>query len=428
MDILKLIFEEKMLGDEDARSPALSFDLLHHHVDVVAPNKLYFVQIILILSAQMIVGALLAVVMWFGIIQPKCKKEPSAAAVSPLLVGYGVVIPLALFLPMTAVDVLDIRNVGLRLGCISLPMTITLRCLEAMHGFTPTATSLWEYVVSVGFILRSKLDNTTSTSTGTSKATTPITIRKMRQIANTHFAWMVAFTIVFNITMPSNFFPFKTKAEKELITFDVGQIYNTFVQAAMMNITLSLSLSGQSALASILSGVEYDDNVTNFPMFLSTSPSDFWGRRWNNLIHTDLKLGVYKPVRFATGNKLLASVAAFCMSGMLHEYVWKILFLVTSAQAAETAKDGGCCPSCYCDSWVGKQLIFFGWNGALIGLEYLIGDKIAACTSFLPSLLRSHLVVLLSLPVGHLFTQDITRANFFQGLQYAVPLVTVTEM
>lgn len=194
----------------------------------------------------------------------------------------------------------------------------------------------------------------------------------------------------------------------------------------MMNLTLAFSLSGASALASLLAGVQFDDRVTNSPMFHSTSPSDFWGRRWNNLIHVGLKQGVYKPVRWTTGNKTLASIAAFCVSGLYHEYVWKVLFFPTTSQIME---GGGadCCSSCYCDAWFGKQLLFFGWNGVLIALEYLVGDKVYSVVGFLPPLMKSHLVVLLSLPVGHLFTADLTMAGYFEGLQQALPLFQVTR-
>jgi hypothetical protein len=46
---------------------------------------------------------------------------------------------------------------------------------------------------------------------------------------------------------------------------------------------------------------------------------------------------------------------------------------------------------------------------------------------FLPPLMLSHLVVLLSLPVGHLFTADLTMAGYFEGLQQALPLFQVTR-
>ena len=194
----------------------------------------------------------------------------------------------------------------------------------------------------------------------------------------------------------------------------------------MMSFSLALSMTGASALGSLLTGVQMEDQVVQHPLFLSESVSDFWGRRWNNLIHVSLKQGVYKPVRMATGSTILASLAAFVVSGLCHEFVWILLYLPTTAQLQEHGQnEGSCCATCYCDSWLGKQLVFFGWNGVLIALEYLVGSCIRRHTSWLPRLLRSHLVVLLSLPVGHLFTADITKAGYFNDLRHAIPMVSI---
>ena len=200
-----------------------------------------------------------------------------------------------------------------------------------------------------------------------------------------------------------------------------------------MNVMLSFSLSGTALLASLLTGVSFDDNVTNNPMFCSSSPSDFWGRRWNNLIHTDLKRGVYRPIlRSNSGSKALASLATFCMSGILHEYVWALLFVPNHWQREEEKE---CCPSCYCHWWFGKQFVFFGWNGILIVLENVImtvlkskGDYYSSwmcCWSYLPLWLRHHLVVVLSLPVGHLFTADMIGSGGARHLEQGIPLIQI---
>ena len=168
--------------------------------------------------------------------------------------------------------------------------------------------------------------------------------------------------------------------------------------------------------------------LSDSPLTRSSSPSDFWGRRWNNLIHVGLKQGVYKPVRKATDSRTLASIAAFCVSGIYHEYVSKVLFYSTIAQREEADGQGGCCSTCYCDAWFGKQLLFFAWNAILIAMEYAVGDRLQPIARRLPAFLRSHLLVMLSLPMGHLLMSDMTMSGFFQGMQQALPLVQVTPV
>ena len=199
-------------------------------------------------------------------------------------------------------------------------------------------------------------------------------------------------------------------------------MYNTFIQAFLISTTLAFSISGVGMLAALYTRVHFDSYITDNPILLSTSPSDFWGRRWNKLIHTGLKQGVYKPVRWRTGSRTLASIATFAVSGIYHEYVWGILFRSTSVQLAEG------CLSCYYHGGIGKQMTFFCWNGVLIALEYMVGHEIGRLTKPLPQLLRSHLVVMLSLPVGHLFTADLTRSGYFASIQQALPVFVFTKL
>jgi hypothetical protein len=46
MEFVKELFEEKLT--EDTRSAVLSFDFLQYHVDLLAPNYRFFIQIILV--------------------------------------------------------------------------------------------------------------------------------------------------------------------------------------------------------------------------------------------------------------------------------------------------------------------------------------------------------------------------------------------
>jgi hypothetical protein len=51
--------------------------------------------------------------------------------------------------------------------------------------------------------------------------------------------------------------------------------------------------------------------------FRSTLLTDFWGRRWNHLVHSNLAKGFYWPLARA-GHRALGSVAAFAASGVMH--------------------------------------------------------------------------------------------------------------
>ena len=153
------------------------------------------------------------------------------------LLGYGFVIPLALWISIPLIEWLDIRNVTYRLACGSVPITMTLKCLEAMYGFTPyqATQTLGDYLLYVGFILRPKYDRTTNL---------PLrrTWSSLFQTLQRHFLGLFMFSILYQMMDPYDFFPFSpplavsnlldNTRNYNLVTFQVGQLYNTFLQAS----------------------------------------------------------------------------------------------------------------------------------------------------------------------------------------------------
>jgi hypothetical protein len=177
----------------------------------------------------------------------------------------------------------------------------------------------------------------------------------------------------------------------------------------LVSASLSQSSLGVSFMYNIVYGFETCEIVQN-PMFKSTSVSEFWGRRWNLLVHQGLKNGVYKPTRKYTSSKLLGVFATFAASGIIHEYVNFVLF------DSKT----------YDFAW--KQMIFFGWNGVLLALEYCIGHWAIFkwMTRNLPQIVITALILCCALPLAHLFTGDWIRHGYFDAVYLAEPIVVCT--
>lgn len=223
------------------------------------------VSFVQMLSFQMLVGCLLAAIIYFGIL--RCQgAEPCTGSTQGFLIGYGIVIPLSLWLPFIMVDWLDIRNVGIRLGFCSLPMTVTLRCLEAMYGFVPSndsssqqQSSLWNYAVSVGFILRPMLDKKTGQMI-------PLNRKLFMETLQRHLFWMGAFGLAFHATRPSGFYPFPTAvvAHKTVIYFELGHLYNTFVQAGTYNIVQTFSSFSRMSTTYFFFLTNYNNSVCTY--------------------------------------------------------------------------------------------------------------------------------------------------------------------
>ncbi|KAK3432586.1 hypothetical protein EUGRSUZ_D00093 [Eucalyptus grandis] len=92
-------------------------------------------------------------------------------------------------------------------------------------------------------------------------------------------------------------------------------------------LALEVTLASIQAAARAGLGVELEPQFRE--PYLSSSLQDFWGKRWNLMVTNILRLTVYEPVHNAAsavvGRKwasLLAVMAAFLVSGLLHELIF----------------------------------------------------------------------------------------------------------
>jgi len=133
------------------------------------------------------------------------------------------------------------------------------------------------------------------------------------------------------------------------------------------------------------------------PMFESESPSDFWGRRWNLLIHKCLKGAIYKPIRSVGGNHATAVFGAFIASGLFHEWVLPCTFFDY--------------PNVY-----GANSVFFAWQAMLVAVEAAVGcsTPIQYMKRNLPRPIRSVLVIFCGVPFGRWFLDSYANSNFFE--------------
>lgn len=152
------------------------------------------------------------------------------------------------------------------------------------------------------------------------------------------------------------------------------------------------------------------------PIFESSSVSEFWGRRWNMVIHGLLKRGVYKPIR-TKYSRGVASIAAFLASGFFHEWLLAVVFY-------PDFEDGSCSPICYTPGY-GRNTLFFIWNAMLIALEYAFSGAaiFQLFRTHLPVTAVSLMVAMTALPAAHWFTNDYVRSDFFKDMQLGFPLL-----
>jgi hypothetical protein len=132
------------------------------------------------------------------------KKRGSTTS---FLAGFGAVIPFALYVPFLLIKSFDVQNLTVVTALMwGTTMASTLRCVEAMYGFSPPGVekSLGKYCAYFGMIATEfAIDAKTGRIV---KSTTQSTLKKMRKLT---FAYLLT-GLLLSILSAFSFSPFYT--------------------------------------------------------------------------------------------------------------------------------------------------------------------------------------------------------------------------
>jgi Membrane bound O-acyl transferase family len=156
----------------------------------------------------------------------------------------------------------------------------------------------------------------------------------------------------------------------------------------------------------------YTKSIFHNPLLTSRTPTEFWGTKWNLMIHRILKHGVYLPVRKVCPVRWVAVTATFVMSGLLHEYCWSLIFY-------RPATAGEDCPTCYTPIPL-KLTLFFLWCGVVMLLERPVKPYLTFAKALPTPLVATIQLVLLALPISHWFTGDWAVGGMFSDFALAL--------
>jgi hypothetical protein len=379
---------------EDTRTPLFTFGEYGFYFFSI-PTWLEVSGIILL---ETLIGALTGALVYYTIVEPRKGRKPGVPLLTNgLISACGVILPFWIFAPIYAVEQFGVENMVFRFCiCGITPIISMFRTTEALFGFTkPHATrSLGDFVLNFASPLVLRFDTKSNKYIRTSPA------QILRHLAT--FMFMLFWTGLYKScffaspyfpTLGGNILPEGFYSWQRLI--DASQWKDSFFSAFLQLFYLTTFCEGLALITNTLIGIQ-TEIVNIHPLVASRSPSDFWGRRWNRLIHSVLKGGVYKPVRSMGGSNGLAALAAFAASGLFHEW----LLHVTSVKYENTH---------------GPTMLFFVWQAVLLAGEAAIGHWaiFAFLSKNLPTQVRSFLVILLSLPLAHFFLDSYTHSDFF---------------
>ena len=145
---------------------------------------------------------------------------PYKKTATAYLMGFGMIIPLALYFPYWLINAFDIQNIMIRFG-IYTPTIMTFHCLEAMYGTSPLGTeaslqNYWLYnclVTEVQFSPLLQRPKQMSTSDLLSRSNHVI-----RQL--------FGLSLLYSLTFPYGFQPFDYRHLPNTLDHDFSDIFH----------------------------------------------------------------------------------------------------------------------------------------------------------------------------------------------------------
>jgi len=404
------------LLETEIRNPVLEFSLPYFEgtYGFYWVSSLFWVELLLFLLVEVSAAIGCGWAIYSYVIEPK-----NTGTTFAYLFGYGLICPLWIVGSESLIHLFGVRNIFMRfvVGCM-VPTKCIFTTSEAINGFSPphATKSMADYLIhyaSVALPSRDKNGNLIKLS--------------MREVTKNGIKFlMYLFTLGIQQSLMSQYkyySVFKDPVDLDdewfsIHRFITWQLYaNSFFQAVLFQLYLCTYLEALRLVFSLGLGYQMKEMMGN-PLFGSSSPSDFWGRRWNLVVHSLLKGGIFKPVRryFST---TIAVIATFLASGALHEWILCLLFIILPSQVDKNGE----CISCYSPTY-GNSMIFFIWQAALIAIESLVGQSnfFRFLSKKLLSPIRTALVVFIGLPFAHFFLEPYMRSDFFLHAQQALPM------
>lgn len=330
------------------------------------------------------------------------------------IIGWCIIIPIALVFPYELLEVLQVESLVIKMAFVTPSTIVFFRCIEAMYDTSPhtVETNLGTYCIYYSSLLHFEWNKITATRKTISIQQVGVTVMKVIGIK-------LGLSIICSFLLHTNFKPFPSSIsytdyhlDNIIELLQPSHILNAYLCGILVFLTLHFGFT-MTAFGDEIKGFVYTKPSFLNPLYTSTSPSDFWNKKWNLMIHRILKYGCYLPTYKNIKSKYISIAFTFFISGLLHEYTNSIMFYHRRELRNPIT---GICDDCYQYKY-GKLLAFFTWNGIVMLLErpfakYLFANR----QPQLPIPIISTLVVLTALPVGHWYFGDWIAGQYFHHL------------
>lgn len=378
---------------DEIRHPLFSFEVQDTTYGFYFAHIPWWIEILSLLIVVAVLSMCFGAIVFFTIVRRA--RTPIAG-----LLGFGLYIPFWLTIPRILLDHFGVSNLIFRfcLGGITSTLTI-FRISEAVFGFSPaySTSSFLAYSLYFGSPMLLRYDKKTD-------KLVPATYFRMCGHLIRFASYLLMLGLYQSCFEIFDFFPNFGKADPEKAStwysiesmYDLHRWKDTLLYGLLFQMYLATFGEGLIFATTVLSGRETEDIMDN-PILQSHTPSEFWGRRWNLLVHQCLKNGAYKPVRSMGGPALLAVFSAFLASGLFHESLLSVIFTEF--------------PNTH-----GTTIAFFMWQAVLVSIDASFGDTalFKSVGRKMPGPLCTLIIIVLGIPLGHWFADSYVRTEFFR--------------
>lgn len=399
---------DKLTTDE--REPLTTFEIpgLEGTFGLYAPRGEVWKQLLLLVTLGQVVQVFFAAIVYKFII-------PNRGTMGAYLLGWGVIMPLSLWIPFEMLEALGVYNQILKLVPTTIPMSIFFRTIEAIYDTSPPVveSSLMNYCTYYTSTIHHIWDAKTNSRL---RVTASEFLYNLLRVTY-YFHWV---SLSLSFMMHFDFSPFESPVVLDDFHFNLdllkpAHIANTYLLCIHVYFHLLVGFE-LTNFGENVKGYRCKPTFKN-PLWDSRSITDFWGCNWNLMIHNILKGGCFQPARKFVSTPVAVFIS-FAVSGLMHDYVWAVIFYHYRDQRDEKA---GVCLDCFTPTPL-KLTAFFAWCGLCMVLERPLG-KLPPFTwfsQFLPVPILSTLVLLTALPVSHWYTGDWAMSGYFSDFALAL--------
>eukprot|EP00542_Grammatophora_oceanica_P012466 CAMPEP_0194041354 /NCGR_PEP_ID=MMETSP0009_2-20130614/13273_1 /TAXON_ID=210454 /ORGANISM="Grammatophora oceanica, Strain CCMP 410" /LENGTH=443 /DNA_ID=CAMNT_0038684835 /DNA_START=11 /DNA_END=1342 /DNA_ORIENTATION=+ len=407
-------------GNSDATSTTFGFYMF---------DSIYWIETLSLVFLMCLLNGAASTITYKFIIEPKLTAK--SIPVSTFLLAFGLIIPFwLLYVPDYAVQLFDVRNKVQTFCFVGIvPNLVAFRTVEALFDCTPSYAK--ESMASYAFYSVNPMILKRSES-GFVRATIRDTLGHLKAFV----IQLLILGALQSFLVTADFHPFGSTRDGKM--FDPSRLFNPhqFLDNIFYGLIFQCYLAtyGEGLLfaTTALTGIRCEPFMLN-PMMKSVSPSDFWARRWNMVVHGSLKRGVYIPMRKLGAGRLIAALGAFLASGLFHEGLLHHVMIprATPEDLVEAVGLPRYHPYVEPAQVVyGGSTAFMLWCAFFITLEAVIGNHgiFQWMNKHLPRPILTILLISLALPIAHWFVDPYVRSDFFYhgglGLPMLVPEVS----